>query len=141
MSQQTTAESPTSELLTAEPEAFDSPVSADSVVTNAEKDAADAPEVRVNTGGSASSTFWAMHDRTGRGINIFNIGWPGVTINRASQIAVSICELGPNGPFIGSAHMQILNVAPQSDGTVFVRYNVAWNGNPLNYRFNFIIVN
>ena len=71
MSRQTTAESPTSELLTSEPEAFDNPVSADSVVTKAEKDAADAAEARVNTGGSASprkATALCSSGTTSRGM-------------------------------------------------------------------------
>jgi hypothetical protein len=132
------------ELLTTEPQAIDYPLPGQSAVVKVtdKADVADAIGVRFNGGGTASSTFWAINDRVGRGVNIFNIGWPGVEINRMSQIAVSICELGPDGaPFIGSAHMQILNVAPQNDSTVFVRYNVAWSGNPLTYRFNFIIVN
>jgi hypothetical protein len=129
------------EPLMTEPEPIDYPESGASTVTEISNKAEAAADVRVSSGGRAISTFWAINDRVGRGVNIFNIGWPGVEINRLSQIAVSISELGPNGPFIGNAHMQILNVAPQSDATVFVRYNVAWNGDPLPIRFNFIIVN
>jgi hypothetical protein len=130
------------EPLMTEPEAIDYPQSGASVVTEVTSKAAEtAADVRMNSGGRAASTFWAINDRIGRGVNIFNIGWPGVEINGLSQIAVSICELGPNGPSIGNAHMQILNVAPQGDATVFVRYNVVWTGDPLSIRFNFIIVN
>jgi hypothetical protein len=41
------------------------------------------PVARVSSGGTPSSTFWAINDRIGRGTNIFNIGWPGVEINSA----------------------------------------------------------
>jgi hypothetical protein len=102
---------------------------------------ADAFGARFNGGARRAPPSGLSTTASDEASTSFNIGWPGVDINRMSQIAVSICELGPDGPFIGSAHMQILNVAPQSDSTVFVRYNVAWSGNPLTYRFNFIIVN
>jgi hypothetical protein len=104
-------------------------------------DVANAGDARFDSGARASSTFWAVNDRVGRGLNWFNKGWPNVTINRLSQIAVSICELDANGnPKIGAADMQILNVVPANDSTVWVRYNVAF-ATALPIRFNFIVVN
>jgi hypothetical protein len=72
-----------------------------------------------------------------------NIGFadPRVQVNSQSQVAVSICELTEQGvPFLGLANMSILNVIPHDDGTVDVRWNVAWS-DLLRVRLNFIIVN
>lgn len=51
-------------------------------------------------------------------------------INRQSNVVASIVELrfpgSINSPFIGDAHMQILNVSPQDDGIVYLRVSIGW---------------
>ncbi len=65
-------------------------------------------------------------------------------INRHSRVVASICELsqpagGPlDWPFIGDASMQILNIAPEDGGNVYMRISVGWDST-LNWRATFFI--
>jgi hypothetical protein len=82
----------------------------------------------------------------GSGIGTFDVAFPFGTqiVNRHSKVITSICEIAqPPGepldfPFIGSASIQTLNVAPQDNGNVNVRIAVNW-GSSLNWRVTFYI--
>jgi hypothetical protein len=88
------------------------------------------------------STWWW----DGHGHGTFPIAFPfGTnTVNRHSRVVCSICEIAqPPGetldyPFLGSASMQILNVAPDDTGTVNVLMAVNWDSD-LNWRVFFYI--
>lgn len=87
------------------------------------------------------STHW-----DGWGHGTFDVRFPFGTgnINRHSRVVCSISEIsapagGPlDWPFLGSANMQILNIAPTDSGDVYVRINVSWGSN-LNWRVMFFI--
>jgi hypothetical protein len=98
-------------------------------------------ESRAISQTNVSSIFWAFSNRTGRGTPTANIPVAApIVVNPFSQVSVSICERDSNGnPFIGDAHMSILNVAPRN-GSVDVRYRVDWP-NSLSLRLNLVIVN
>ena len=91
---------------------------------------------------NVSSIFWSFHFVTTNGVRALNFGFPSIVqVFSNSQVSVSICEVDGNGtPFLGLATMQVLNVVPQQDGTITVKYNVDW-GSPIRVVFNFIIVN
>jgi hypothetical protein len=93
-------------------------------------------------GTNMSSVFWGMADIVTHGQFKRNIGFPGADVRHDSQVAVSITELRTqdNHPFIGDANMGILNVAPDADGTVWVRGHVDWPSD-LRCRLNFVILN
>lgn len=124
-----------------------------SAVQHAEPDAkllsktnntARAGEIGVADIGSTnvSSMFWAMRGLRAHGSQAWNFGFPDpVQVLANSQVSVTITEIDNNGtPFLGAATMQILNVVPQDDGTITVKFNVDWS-EQLNILFNFIIVN
>jgi hypothetical protein len=80
------------------------------------------------------------------GHGTFDLAFPFGTavVNRHSKVVTSVCEVAapPGGPldfpFIGSASIQTLNVAPEDDGAVHVRLAVNWSSN-LNFRLTFFI--
>lgn len=89
-----------------------------------------------------TSIFWGQKTIIATGQFQLNFFFGGSVIVRAdSQVAVSITEVTEAGmPFLGSAPMSIMNVVPQSDGTITVRGHV--NHTPgLRCLLNFIIVN
>ena len=63
----------------------------------------------------------------------------GLGVNRHSVVLASICEIAaapgqpPDFPFVGSATMEVHNIAPQDDGSADVVVAVRW-GSPLNFR-------
>jgi hypothetical protein len=91
---------------------------------------------------NVSSIFWSIHFANTNGVNAMNFGFPDpVQVFSNSQVSVSMSEVDGNGtPFLALASMQVLNVVPQQDGTITVKYFVDW-GSPIRVAFNFIIVN
>lgn len=86
------------------------------------------------------STYW-----NGWGSGTFDLRFPfGSPINRHSRVVASITEIAqpPGGPldypFIGSASMRVLNIAPQDSGDVLVRVEINWSSR-LNWRMTFFI--
>ena len=67
------------------------------------------------------------------GVN--KIAITGLGVNEFTRVVASITEVArpPGGsldfPFIGDAHMTILNVAPSRDGNVYLRYSIGWDSN------------
>ena len=101
------------------------------------------PQAEAIGSTNVSSIFWAMNNGfSARGTVARNFRFSApVVVNAQSQVAVSVCERDSNGnPFVGNAHMSVLNVAPRNDGSVDVRWNVGWE-TLLPVRLNFIIVN
>jgi hypothetical protein len=96
---------------------------------------------KIVRSGVPSSTFWHFADFRTHGIFVRTETLPTSQVNSFSQVAVSITELGSDGnPFLGNAHMAVLNVVPHFGGRLIVRGNVAWNTD-LPVRLNYIIVN
>jgi hypothetical protein len=93
-------------------------------------------------GSTISSIFWGIHRLNANGTNAWNFGFPNpVQVFANSQVSVTMTELDNNDtPFLGDATMQVYNVVPQDDGTITVKFNVAWHER-LRVQFNFIIVN
>jgi hypothetical protein len=89
-----------------------------------------------------TSTWWW----DGRGHGSTPVPFPFGTqwVNRHSRVVASICEIAqPPGealdyPFIGAASMQILNIAPDDTGTVWVWLSVNYDID-LNWRVSFHI--
>lgn len=96
----------------------------------------------ADTAHSPSSIFWAFFNFRQNGLFRMNLGFPGdYIVNDESQIVGSMTELNSAGvPFLGLATMQVLNIAPQADGTAQIIGQINWNS-PLNVRLNLIIVN
>jgi hypothetical protein len=110
------------------------------LLRNGHNVASSEPSVIAGIGGTPSSTFWGMQTLRTHGTNTWNFGFPGVLVNAGSQVSVSMMEIKEGWPPVGDATMQVYNVVPTDDGTVWVRYNVNW-GSDLIIRFNFIVVN
>jgi hypothetical protein len=103
---------------------------------------AETVEVESISTTNVSSIFWGIKTILAQGqfqLNFF-FGSP-VIVASNSQVAVSITEVNENDvPFLGNANMGILNVVPQSDGTITVRGHVD-HPSRLRCVLNFIIVN
>jgi hypothetical protein len=83
-------------------------------------------------------------DGFGHGTFVLRFPFGTNIINRHTHVVASICEIAqpPGGPldfpFIGDASMQVLNVAPEDDGNVYMRIAVGWEST-LNWRATFFI--
>lgn len=97
---------------------------------------------KLTRAGAPTSTFWHIENLnpiSGRFRHIASIGTD--KVNQASQVMVSITERDAAGtPFYGDAPMEIFNVVPHDDGTVWVRAHVHSNS-ALRVRLNYIIFN
>jgi hypothetical protein len=96
----------------------------------------------LHDGTNISSIFWAIKVILAQGQFQLNFFFADPVIVRSdSQVSVSISEAsGSNVPFLGNANMGVLNVVPQSDGTITVRGHVD-HPSRLRCVLNFIIVN
>jgi hypothetical protein len=96
----------------------------------------------VNPLDSSLPMFSGFTDTTQHGLFKLDMGFPpSLGIHPQSQIVASMTELNSRGlPFLGHATMQVLNIAPQENGTVQLLGHVDWT-RPLPVRVNFVVFN
>lgn len=78
----------------------------------------------------------------GNGTFILDVDTSAFGVDHNSGVWATICEVfdQANEPFIGDAFMDVLNVAPTSDGHVLLRVQIDWPS-PLQYRVRLLLSN
>ena len=97
------------------------------------------PPIGAQPQRAPTSTFWEFVDFRGHGNMDLRFNFPG-EVNGQSQVMASLTEVGPNGPFLALASLDVHNISPRNDGAVFVRVSIGWPSD-LPVRINFIIFN
>ena len=88
--------------------------------------------------------MFSITSNPARGHGVYTQPFIKLGVNRHSRVVGSITEIAqPPGepldfPFIGDAQMQILNIAPEDDGNVWLRISIGWDSD-LNYRVTLFV--
>jgi hypothetical protein len=95
----------------------------------------------VSKGEVAMATF--RKNVNGHGVIDVVLHPSSATITRTSLVLASATELSFDAsgerPFIGAASVEVLNIAPQDNGTALCRVNILWD-HDLNVRITYTVI-